>query len=265
MRLTFAMFIALGLMVFGIRSANAGPASSAIREVAELIVTKFGTGTAGRTVEEVSAAMVRTAARHGEASLPLLKSAGHAGFVALDQAGAKAPDILKLFAQRGDEAVWLISDPVKLSLFLKHGQPAATALLKHPGIADPWITRYGDDAVGALNSLSRQGAQRLGMLANDGSTIAAEMASLLPVIRSYGDEAMEFIWRHKGALAVTSVLATFIAHPESYISGAKELVIDPIKTSILGSWLIPGLLIIVLLPFIARFLIKSLRSMKRRN
>jgi hypothetical protein len=46
---------------------------------------------------------------------------------------------------------------------------------------------------------------------------------LLAVIGRYGDRAMQFIWRHKGTLTVAAVLAAFLADPEPFIYGAKDL------------------------------------------
>ena len=40
---------------------------------------------------------------------------------------------------------------------------------------------------------------------------------------------MAFIWRNKGALAVTAGLATFIANPEAYIDGGKELIVEGVS------------------------------------
>lgn len=245
--------------------AHSGLASTAVREAAENIVSKFGKGVAGQSVEEVTDATTKAVTRYGDDALPLLRNSGHAGFTALEEAGAKAPDIIKLYARKGDEAIWLISEPKKLAIFIKHGDSAADALLKHPGIADSLIGQYGGNAVGAMNSLSRQNAQRLSMgLLND----SARSPELLPVIRQYGDEAMDFIWKNKGALAVASVLATFLADPQAYISGAKTLIVDPIVSPIVDSinWtlIVAGILLVVFLPFIARILLKA-KSEIRRN
>ena len=35
---------------------------------------------------------------------------------------------------------------------------------------------------------------------------------------------MDFVWRHKGALAVTTVLGAFLAEPETFLGGGRELV-----------------------------------------
>ena len=247
--------------------SSAGQVSWAIREASEFIVGKFGKGAAGQTVEEVTEAAAKAVAKHGDEALPLLRNSGHAGFIALKEAGESAPDVIKLYARRGDEALWVISEPKKLAIFIRHGDGAADALLKHPGIADSLIGRYGDNAVGALNVISRQNAQRLNMLANDGMLSATNRSGeLLPVIRTYGDEAMDFIWKNKGALAVASVLATFIADPQAYISGAKELIVDPILVPMAKgtNWtlILGGALAVTFLPFIARSIMKARRAIK---
>ncbi len=266
MRYLALPFIGICLIFASATPAGAGPASSAVRETAEFILTKFGKGAAGQRVEEVTDAAAKIVAKHGDEALPLLRNSGHAGFTALKEAGENAPDVIKLYARKGNEAIWVISEPKKLAIFIKHGDSAADALLKHPGIADTLIGRYGDEAVGALNTVSRQNAQRLSMVADDGLLAATPRSKeLLPVIRQYGDEAMDFIWKNKGSLAVASVLGTFLADPQTYISGAKELivspVVEPIATSTNWTLIIAGVLIVVFLPFIARSVMKARRAM----
>ena len=250
--------------------AIAGPAATTIRETAEVIVDKFGKGAAGQTVEEVTETTAKAVVLHGDDALPLLRNSGHAGFAALNEAGESAPDVIKLYARKGDEAIWVISESKKLAIFIKHGDSAADALLKHPGIADSLIGQYGDEAVGALNTISRQSAQRLNIVANDGLlTVTQRSSELLPVIRRYGDEAMDFIWNNKGSLAVASALATFVADPQAYISGVKELVVEPIVSPIVKNtnWtlIIAGILIVAFLPFIARAIAKARAALKNHR
>ena len=249
---------------------SAGPAAATLRETAEIIMSKFGKGAAGQTVEELAEATAKAVVKHGDEALPLLRNAGHAGFTALREAGEKAPEVIKLYVRRGDEAIWVISEPNKLAIFLRHGDSAADALLKHPGIADGLIGRFGDNAIGALNSLSRQNAQRLSMIADDGLLTATRRSSeLLTAVLKYGDEAVDFIWRNKGALTVSSVLASFLADPQPYISGLRELVVDPVVSPIAKStnWtiIIAGLLGVVLLPFIGRSIIKARSAWKDKS
>lgn len=261
---------ALLLTLTLVQPAFCGIPRTMMRETAESIMSKFGKGTAGQTVEELTEATAKVVTRYGDDALPLVRQSGHAGFTALESAGAKAPDIIKLYARKGDEAIWIISEPKKLAIFVKYGDSAAEALLKHPNISDTLIGQYGDDAVNALNKLSRQSAQRLGIVADNGLLTATNRSSeLLPVVSRYGDGAMDFIWKNKGSLAVASVLATFLANPQIYISGAKELIVDPLVSPIIKSidWtpIVAGILGITFLPFIVSSIAKAFLAMKSKK
>jgi hypothetical protein len=263
------ILIAALLFVIVGGQVQAGPTGTALRETAEWILRKFGKGTAGETVEQIAKTTAKTVAKHGDEALPLLRKSGHAGFRALEEAGEKAPDIIKLYAKRGDEAIWIISEPKKLAIFIKHGDTAADALIKHPGIADSLIGRYGDDAATALSTISRANAQRLSMLAEDGLLHKTSRSpELLVVVRRYGDAAMDFIWKNKGALAVVAVLSTFLTDPHIYIGGAKELIADPLVAPIAKgtnwTFIIGGVLTVVFLPFIARSIAKARQTMKAK-
>lgn len=259
-------FMAASLLTFSLASqiACAGLISPVAREVEEFGVKKLAS-TASKSLPEVTEQSARAVAKYGEEARPLVKATGSTGVNALEQAGPKAPEVIKLYARKGDEAVWVISENRRLAIFLKHGDSAADALIKHPGIADSLVSRFGANAAGALNSVSRQNAQRL--LANEGVLSATpRSAELLLVIKKYGDPAMEFIWRNKGALVGVTVLAKFLNDPQPFIQGLKELVIDPVVKPIVGSvnWTLifsVGLLIIFL-PFVARSLVKARAAMK---
>jgi hypothetical protein len=250
------------------RPAVAGVTTTAIRETAELILKKFGKGAAGETAEQIASKTTKVLAKHGDESLVLLRRCGHAGFEALEQAGEQAPEVVKLFAKRGDDAAWIISEPRKLALFLKHGDTAADALLKHPGIADDLIEKYGVNASQALSRLSRAPSQQLSMMAADGTLDAMPQKNkLLAVVAKYGDRAMDFVWRNKGSLAVASVLATFLSEPETYISGARQLIADPVLKPIAEgtNWtaIILACLAVLFLPFIVFSITKGVAQIRR--
>jgi hypothetical protein len=231
-----------------------GAASAVVRETAEWVMKKFGKGFGGESVEAIAGATARAVGKHGDDCLPLIRSAGHSGLRALEEAGEKAPEVIKLFARRGDEALWLISEPKKLALFIRHGDDAATALLKHPGIADTFVERFGAEGASAMANLSRGNAQRLAQLADETAMLGGQNApAFLGGIRKYGDPMMEFVWKHKGKLAVGTAFAMFVSNPEPYLRGVKELVVEPVVTPLVKAvnWTLVVLAVLLLI-FIPR-------------
>jgi hypothetical protein len=77
----------------------------------------------------------------------------------------------------------------------------------------------------AMPRLTPRNARRLAILAEDGALArSGRWGELLVVIERHGDRALSFIWRNKGALAVSTVLGTFLADPEAFLGGGRELV-----------------------------------------
>lgn len=223
MKTLIACLFALALLLMP--TSHAGPTTAALRELAEVIAKKFGRGVAGNSVDEIAVAVEKVIAKHGDEALPLLRGAGHAGVEALESAGSQAPEVIKLYAKRGDSCVWVISEPKKLAIFLKHGDSAAEALLKHQGIADDLLGQLGPKVLPSMQKLTHEGGQMLGMAAKNGVfEKTARSGELLGVVERFGDKAMEFIWKHKGALAVTATLTAFLNNPEPFIQGTKDLI-----------------------------------------
>jgi hypothetical protein len=113
-----------------------------------------------------------------------------------------------------------------MQLLAQHGDEAAAVLVKTKGIAEPVVEEFGTPAVRAFQSLGTpQNARRLAMMAAEGGELAriGRTPELLGVLEKYGDPAMEFVWRHKGALATTAALAAFLADPQAFITGAKDI------------------------------------------
>lgn len=67
-------------------------------------------------------------------------------------------------------------------------------------------------------------------------------------------------------MAVATVLGTFLAAPEAYISGAKQLIVDPILGPIVQNthwtWIVAGLLLVGFLPVVVRSIVKARREAK---
>lgn len=245
-----------------------------IKQVSKHVMTKFGKGSAGKTTEEFAENAAKIVAKHGDEALPLIRNGGHVGMKALEKAGAKTPDLIKFHARYGDEAVWMISSEKRLALFIKHGDGAGQAMVKHPQIAENLIEKLGIDAVGSLNKLSKTGAQKMGMAEKAGVLNATpESAKLMLVVEQYGDKAMDFIWKHKKVLVTTAVLSSFLSNPKPYIDGTKTLVVEPAVNAVVtpiaetlhwNIW-IPLAFAILFLPAIMRKVIKTVRVVKEET
>jgi hypothetical protein len=224
-----ASSFALGPMLA--QKGIAGVASTAIRETTEVVIRKFGKEVAGESTEAVSKRIAEVGAKFGAEGLEAMGKVGPRAFGKITiEAGEYASQAVKLTAKYGDEAVWVISKPRGLAVFVKHGEEAATAVMKHPGVAEGAVERLGIPAARALNSVSGAEARRLGMMIEDGAIKTGERsAGLLDVVAKYGDKAMEFIWKNKGALAVAAGLTAFLHDPEPFIQGTKDLVVEAVK------------------------------------
>ena len=109
----------------------------------------------------------------------------------------------------------------------RHGDDAAAALLRHGAVAEPLIAAGGHPAAEALAALSPRAARRLAILAEAGDLARiGRTPELLAVVGRYGDRAMTFVWRHKGALTISALLAAFLADPEPYLDGGRTLAED---------------------------------------
>ncbi len=209
----------------------AGVASSAIRETSEVVMRTFGKEVAEESAEAVSKMVTEIGAKFGTEGLEAIGKVGPRAFGKITaEAGEHAPEVVKLTAKHGVQAVWIASKPRSLAVFVKYGEEAATAVMKHPGIAEDAVERLGIPAARALNSISSAEARRLGMMIEDGAIKASEQsAGLLDVVAKQGDKALDFIWRNKGSLAVATGLTTFLHDPEPFIQGTKDLAIGVVK------------------------------------
>ena len=242
------LIAALAGAIFAAGPALGGVVSSAARETAEAVAEKVVGKTArelteksaeklgqeaaqqaGRKMVQEEAASLaprieRLLAAHGEQAAPFIRKAGVEGIEALEKAGPRAGDILKLFARSGDEAMWVVAKPRRVAIFLKHGDAAAQAMLRHGELAETLIERFEGSATKALNNVGGQNARRLAMMAEDGQLATiGRTDQLLATIGKYGDGAMDFVWRNKGALTVAAALTAFLADPKPFVDGTKEL------------------------------------------
>lgn len=104
------------------------------------------------------------------------------------------------------------------------GDDAADAMARHKGVAEASLRAFGTPAVGALKRVDTRGARMLAQLAASGELARTGRAGeVLGVVERYGDRAMAFFWRNKGALATTAVLTAFLSDPRPFIDGTRDV------------------------------------------
>jgi len=221
--LVISLAVSASFLGPGVPSALADK-TKAVREAVEYVVKRFGPDLGEETAESLTAKLAEFGARHGDDAVVAFRKVGPRTIHLVEEAGEHAPEAVRLLAKYGDEAAWVVARPERLAVVLRHGDEAAEALIRHKDIVLPLIERYDATAARAFAAVSGRNARRLAMMDE-----AADLArigrtdELLSVIGRYGDRAADFIWRHKGALAVSAVLAAFLAEPQPFIDGTRDL------------------------------------------
>jgi hypothetical protein len=197
------------------------------QEVAEYIVQRFGREAAKDGASALARRIEQAAVAHGDEVFKAVRLIGPRALPLIEEAGAHSKQVARLLAEHGEAgAVFVASRPNALRLLARHGEEAASVLVKTRGVAQPAIESLGEPAVRAFGSLStRQNARLLAMMAGEGGELAriGRTPELLAVIEKYGDRAMQFIWNHKGSLAVGAALTAFLIDPEPFLNGFKDL------------------------------------------
>lgn len=219
--------LTLAALAFSATPAAAGGKTKAAQEAAEFVMRKFGSKAAKGGASALAGRIERAAVAHGDDVFKAIRRVGPRSLHMIEEAGTHSKQVARLLAVHGEQgAVHVVARPKALQLVLRHGDDAAAALVKSRGVALPAIESLGKPAVRAFKTIgSPRNARRLAMMAGDGGELAkiGRTPEILAVIAQYGDKAMEFIWEHKGALAVATTLAAFLAEPEPFINGAKEI------------------------------------------
>lgn len=201
-----------------------GVASKAVKEAADAVLRKFGKEAAEQGIETLTRKVESLAVKYGDDALVAVKKVGPKTFRFVEEAGEDGLQSVKLMARYGDEAVWVVQKQERLAIFVKYGDDAAEAMMKHGQNAEPLINSFGKPAAGALRAISPRNGRQLAIMANDGSLARIGRADeLLEVVAKYGDQAMAFIWKNKGPLAIAATLTAFLANPQPFIDGTTDI------------------------------------------
>jgi hypothetical protein len=217
-----ALAVLLGAVVAPVRADGK---STLAREAADYVLQRFGRTAAKEGAETLARKIESYAARHGDDFFQAIRKAGPQAFRLVEEAGEHAPQAVRALSRYGEEgALWVVSRPRAMSLYVQHGEEAAAALIKHKGIAEPVIEQLGQPAVRALAAVSPQNGRRMAMMLESGELATiGRTPELLGVLEKYGNPACDFVWRNKGALTLTVAAGAFLAEPEPFIQGVKDL------------------------------------------
>jgi hypothetical protein len=224
----FAISVCLPLLAGLILAGRAGGdgKSKAATEVANYVIQRFGRTAAKGGVGALAARIETTAARHGPDVFQAVRQVGPRAIPLVEQAGANGSQAARVLARHGEAGiVSVVTRPAAMKLVARHGDRAATAMVKHAGgVAEPLIGKVGAPAIHAFEAIGPRSGRQLAMLAADGHlTRIGRTTEVLEVIAKYGDRAATFVWNNKGALATATVLAAFLANPEPFLNGTRDL------------------------------------------
>jgi len=215
----------------------------AARAAADFLIERFGPQAAREGVEVLARRIESLAVKHGDEVFMAVRKVGPRFFEVVEAAGANSAKAVRIMAEHGEPGVaWVLTRPNAMKLLSLHGEEAAAVLVRHPGgICEPVIEQFGAPAVRALRGVGPQGGRRLAMMLSDGELAKiGRTPELLDVVARYGDRAMEFIWKHKFTLAGTATIAVFLANPEPFISGARDITQIAAENAVKPLFEVPG-------------------------
>ena len=122
--------------------ARAGVESEAVEVGADFVLKKFGVQVTEELGEDGAEVLARKmgvlAAKYGEKeTVSAVERVGPRAFRLIEEAGEDAaPNALRLMDRVGEDSIWIIARKRSMGLFIKYGDEAADAMIKHEAIAD---------------------------------------------------------------------------------------------------------------------------------
>lgn len=111
-------------------------------------------------------------------------------------------------------------------LAVRQADDVARATVRHSDEAVRLVSRFGDDAAEAAQHVSPQSGRRLLMLADE-LEASGKAPEVMKLISEGGraDQVVEFLYRHKGAIAGGAVLTTLLTSPDAVLGAGADLVV----------------------------------------
>ena len=209
---------------------QAGISSAAFRELVEGVFRRAGRRASTAEVVGITGKIESLVARHGDEAVSAIRRVGPKAVEIAARSGNHSKDVVKLMARHGDESIWIISKPDRLALFIRYGDDAAEAMVRHRQMAATLVREFGGAGAQAIKGLGARNARRLSMMQRSGDLRRlGRTEEILEVIGRYGDRAAKFVWRNKGALTVATVLTAFLKDPGIFINSGKDLLKRPVE------------------------------------
>jgi hypothetical protein len=224
-RISTTIVICVALWSALAERAAANVTSKAARETAEYVIKKFSRDVGEQGVETLAVRIEKLAAAHGDDAIQAVRKVGPKALQLADDAGQQGALAVRLLARHGDEAAqYVVGRPKAMALVARYGDDTAEVLIKHKEIAEPVVEKLGESAVRALKNVDPQNGRRIAMMLEGGDLAKIGRTNeLLDVVGKFGNRGMDFVWRNKGTLAVSTALVAFLADPAPFIDGARDL------------------------------------------
>jgi hypothetical protein len=217
--------IVMGTCLLYVPVAHGQVRTKAARETAEMLFEQFG-AKAGRSVPELTTRIEGLAVRYGDEAILAVRKGGPSALGLVEAAGPDGARAIRVLAVHGEQgASRVLSRPTAMKQFLQYGDEAATVLVRHPGVAEPLVERGGVQAVKALGAVDPRNGRRLAMLMEGELASAGRHPELLGVVAKHGDRAVNFLWQNKATLAGGATLAAFLADPEPFLTGTRDIAV----------------------------------------
>lgn len=200
-------------------NASAQGKSALVKESFEYVIKKFTKETGEIGSSTLLKKMETIAIDYGDDGISAIRKVGPSAIKIIDEAGPQGLEAVKLMAKHGDNAIWVVGAKNRLAIFIKYGDDAAEAMIKHKEVVEGMLNSLGKPAAVALKEVSTQNGRRLVIMSKNGDLEKiGKTAELLDVVAKYGDKGMDFIWKNKGALTVGSTLGAFLLNPEPFLA-----------------------------------------------
>ena len=194
-------------------------------ELAEAVGLKFGQAAIKDGVEVFAKRIATVAARHGEeAVFAAVRRSGPEALYAIERAGAgRRVGLAHLPPRRGGGSSMSHGDRRRCSCLrnMVECRGGVVQAQGHRRAIDREARPTGGGSTGAGWAAKWPSPGNHGSDRRPGED--RKDRRLLSVIGKYGEKAADFVWNHKGALAVSGTLVAFLSDPEPFINGTVKL------------------------------------------